>query len=103
MVYVPSGLVSVLTAGPVGGIATTDAKATGCPFAVTRPEIDPNADVQFEGPYKTESDARSSASIGRSRDVSRITSCDMAAEVQVCCKPSACPISCTAVVKKLCR
>ena len=91
--YDPSGLVSVLTAGPVGLMATTEARFTPWPFKVTRPEMEPKFAVQLAVPYSTEIAAMSSASSGRARVVLRMTSCDMALAVQVCCNPSACPIS----------
>src|SRR6476646_8282271 len=43
--------------------------------------------------------AMSSASIALACVVARVSAVDMALDVQVCCRPSACPTSCTAVVK----
>src|SRR5689334_21856576 len=43
--------------------------------------------------------AVSSASIAFACVVARVSTVDMALDVQVCCRPSACPTSCTAVVK----
>jgi len=78
---------------PVGLMATTEARFTPWPFKVTRPEMEPKFAVQLAVPYSTEIAAMSSASSGRARVVLRMTSCDMALAVQVCCNPSACPIS----------
>ena len=73
MRYVPSGLVSVLIAAPLGEIATTDARFTPEPDNVTRPLMLPGGLSRnpYSG-YSSEMPATSSPVRGFDRLVDRV-------------------------------
>ena len=93
MRYVPSGFVNVLIAGPLGEIATTDARLTPEPDIVTRPEIAPVFSEKLGVGYNSEIPATSSVVRGFDRLVERVINVDITLEVKVCCKPNPWPIS----------